>query len=365
MSRQPKRGASRDEPSGAEASPSAPAGRRERIRRPEPERVYPDRSPSGVFRKQGRDNPGHPGGDPGTSGSSPTGSSGGSSETSAKGPFRTIERGVREGYRVVEDYLREGQRVARQINRRQYGPRQMGDDLQSLTGRMFRDSTRLLALWLELMSSSVGTFWGGGSGPSARPSADERGSAPADPRHGESPRPSPGDEAAKEAPAGTTETAVAVEITSPHPARVTVHLSPGAAREALRPTPLSGDPDAPPITDVAFEPGGPNQPPVLRIAVRREQSPGIYHGVLVEPETHDHRGTVKVELREPAKSAPRTPSKRRSGAKAGASRKSSPKKSAPKKGAAKKSNAKKSTTSKKKPAAKKSSGRARSGKGSS
>lgn len=259
-----------DATSGTEATgATAPSGdRRQRIRRPEPERVAPDRSPSGVFRTASSST-----GDP-------------SQETSAKSPFKTIERGVREGYRVVEDYLREGQRVARQINRRQYGPRQMGDDLQSLTGRMFRDSTRLLGLWLDLMSSSVETLWGGGRpAPSGRP-------GPAD-RTG-------GDVAADAADTETT--AVTVEIASPHPARVTVHLTAGAAEQPLRPTPLSGDPGAPPLTDVAFERRGPDEPPLLRITVPTDQPPGIYHGVLVEPTGHDHRGTVRVELRAPAKS---------------------------------------------------------------
>jgi len=280
------------------AGASAPSGgRRQRIRRPEPERTAPDRSPSGVFRTGGS-----------STGDSSTGNP--SKETSAKGPFETIERGVREGYRVVEDYLREGQRVARQINRRQYGPRQMGDDLQSLAGRMFRDSTRLLGLWVELMSSSVETLWGGGRpGPAGRPSPTDR----------------TGDDAERDA-ADTEATAVTVEVASPHPARVTVHLTAGAAGQPLRPTPLSGDPGAPPLTDVAFERGGPDEPPVLRIRVPADQPPGIYHGVLVEPASHDHRGTVKVELRAPAKQP--AAATKKSAAKKSAAKKSSSKKSA-------------------------------------
>lgn len=272
------------------AGASAPSGgRRQRIRRPEPERTAPDRSPSGVFRTASS-----------STGDSSTGNP--SEETSAKGPLETIGRGVREGYRVVEDYLREGQRVARQINRRQYGPRQMGDDLQSLTGRMFRDSTRLLGLWVELMSSSVESLWGGGRpGPAGRPGPPDR----------------TGGDAERDA-ADTEATAVTVEVASPHPARVTVHLTAGAAEQPLRPTPLSGDPGAPPLTDVAFERGGPDEPPLLRISVPADQPPGIYHGVLVEPASHDHRGTVRVELRAPAK---KPAAATQGGAKKGASKK--------------------------------------------
>ena len=361
MSRQPKRGTAGDEPSrtetGTETAPSGQERRRERIRRPEPERVYPDRSPSGLFRREGPENPGdpesepgsNPGSNPGRSGTSSTGSSAGSSESSAKDPFQTIERGVREGYRVVEDYLREGQRVARQINRRQYGPRQMGDDLQSLTGRMFRDSTRLLALWLELMSSSVDTFWG-----APRRGGPRTGRTGPTDRSPEAPPPSPEGDLGKGAPGqpadDTGERAVAVEITSPHPARVTVHLAPGAAREPLRPTPLSGDPEAPLLTDVTFEPGGPDEPPVLRLRVPAEQPPGSYHGLLVEPTSQGHRGTVKVELREAsqasAKTAPHKSGKDGKDTKGGGTRRGGTEKSSGRKGSSKKSATKKRAANK-------------------
>jgi hypothetical protein len=261
---------------------TAPSGfRNRRVRREDPERVYPDRSPSGVFRR-------------GTATSRAASSEEGyRGEKSGKGPFGTIERGVREGYRVIEEYLREGQRVAQQINRRQYGPRQMGDDLQALTGRMFRDSTRLLTLWLDLMSSSVETFWGGGRSVGLGKSDRGRGAT----ARTTAASPEPG-------PAGVAqETAVTVEVASSHPARVTVYLSPGAAERPLRPTPLAGDPETPPLTAVTFEPGSRSEAPALRLEVPTDQPPGVYHGVLVDPASHEHRGTVRVDLRAPTKQA--------------------------------------------------------------
>lgn len=307
--------------------------RRERLRREEPQQTEPIRDWRGWFRSDAWGFcPPVEGGSEGEGGNA-------GDEAPWDRPLETVDRGVKMAYQVVEDYIEEGRRVARHMNDRAYGPRQMTEDFQSLTERMMRDSSRFLSLWFELMASTLSMGWRGWEtawpGVGGRPRSRRRpASAP-----WETARERRGTDAETDAAEGTRR-AVTLEIRSSHLTRVDVDLAPDAGGAKLRSTPLQPDTgDASPLTEVAFEPGDAGRPPVLRLTVPPAQPAGHYHGVLLDPSTHQARGTVTVHLTEPQQpktkksGAGKTRAKRSSARKGGKkSSKSSPGKSSGKGG---------------------------------
>lgn len=235
--------------------------RRERVRREEPEQTEPIRDWRGWFQSASWDR-----------------------------PMETVDRGVKMAYRVVEDYIEQGRRVAQQMNDRTYGPREMTDDFQSLSQRMVRDSSRFLSLWFELVTSTWGMGWRGWETARSGPGRRERSAS----------RPGRDTSADTAAPESTGRAAVTLEVRSSHLTRVEVDLAADAGDTPLRLTPLQPDSgDAPPLTEVELESGDPDRPPVLRLTVPADQPAGHYHGVLLDPSSHQARGTVTVRLSEP------------------------------------------------------------------
>lgn len=306
----------------SEAGDTARDDRKQRVRREDPRQSGPDRSWQGWFQNTpwgfgtGRQEQ-----DP-----QDTGKTGGSRPAN---PMETVERGVKMAYQVVEDYIDQGREVAQKLNTQQYGPREMGNDLQAVAERMMRDSTRFLSLWFELMGSAMGMAWGRG------PAAPQTGSAPESAKKRTTSRHET-PEAPQPRPLGRAR--VAVEVASQLAAQVEVELPPGADNRPLHVTPLqciSGN--APQIRSVTFEPSTPGRPAVVRLQVPAEQASGRYYGTMVDPDSHKSRGRITLTVAVPKdgktvqKTSAKKTSAKKSPAKGSSSKKSSAKKTTKKK----------------------------------
>jgi hypothetical protein len=201
-------------------------------------------------------------------------------------PNDMVTRGVELGYRVVEEHIRQGQRVAQQINNRSYSLGKVGNDVQELAERIFRDSTDLLSLWFGMVNSLVGNpdlvrsfsrSW------QPRPESQNNGTS----TNGVSPNPGPTNRGA----------IVSIEIVSHSPVHVTLDLYPQSEGLSLVTDGLRArDPQKPPLTDISFEPSSDKARSSLRIRVPEGQPPDVYTGVVVERNTGLPRGTLSVRI---------------------------------------------------------------------
>lgn len=259
------------------------APRRERVRRHDPEQTEPIRDWRGWFHHGPWDC--HPRGERRQS----------SGERASERPTETIERGVEMAYGVVEDYIDQGRKVAQRLNQRQYGPREISEDFQTLTARMLRDSNRFVSLWFDLMASSWDMGWGVVGRGRRRRQPDRSGGATSQDRPARWSPTEPTETVGE--PQAVGRTSIALEIESRHPVRVEVDLALGAEELALRATPLqSGSGDGAALRDLRFQPGSEGRAPVLHLVVPPGQPAGDYHGVLLDPHGPTPRGTVSVHL---------------------------------------------------------------------
>jgi hypothetical protein len=91
----------------------------------------------------------------------------------------------------------------------------------------------------------------------------------------------------------------AFEVASVRPVRVTLDLAPGADPATLATTGLHAmEAGRPPVTEVAFIPGGAGGRPVLSIRVPATMAPGIYAGAVVDRENGEPRGTISLKVGE-------------------------------------------------------------------
>lgn len=224
--------------------------RRERIRRPRPERTAPIRGGAeSLF--------GAP---------EPPRAAGGEEGQPHGGPAEAVARAVDLGYRVIDDYLRQGWNAARLRERRSYGPEALANDLQDLVARSMQYGAELIDLWMQMLGQL-------GVAQVGRPS----------------PRPAgPGGVGAPAAPGGSR---VVVAIESPRPAEVRVDLDVRPGRRLVAQELRA--PGADPIDAVALEG---LDPPRLRVRVPPEQPPGTYSGLVLDAETNLPVGTVELRL---------------------------------------------------------------------
>ena len=183
-----------------------------------------------------------------------------------------VAEGVDLAYRVIEEEIRLGQQAAEQLNRRSYA---MGSDMVEAGERLVRYSADLWISWLEFAGSLARN---------------------ADSLRNLSRPPEPESVRSADATAGAT--AVSIAITSPQPARVTLHLHPTAEGCSLAVRDLkAGDPGKPALTDVLFTPGAGGIMD-LQIRVPQEQPPDLYAGLVVDQRTGQPVGTLSVQVGE-------------------------------------------------------------------
>ncbi len=248
----------------------------QRLRRENPERTTPIRHWSKLYRQDdswGLHSP--------TSQASPSQAAPPNGATSD-----AVSQGVKLGYQVIEEHIRQGQRIAQQFNSRSYNLSHVGNDVRELAERLVRDSTNLLSLWFNLMTSlannvdltkSFSQMTSPPSPPTSNGVAPQQASAAAEPTsHG---------------------TAVSIELLASCPTQVTLNLSPKAERLFLATPGLHAmTADTPPLTDLTFIPALDNNPASLRIRIPDQHPPDLYTGVLVDRNTGLPQGTVSVRV---------------------------------------------------------------------
>lgn len=234
----------------------------ERLRKSDPARSAPIRTFTGTVRC-----PESP------AGAQPGGVTGPASGRAQMGSLSdVVGEQVNLAYRVIEEEIRLGQQAAEQLNRRSYA---MGNDMVDAGERLVRYSADLWMSWLEFAGSL------------ARNADSLRNlSRPPEP---ERPR-------STDATAGAT--AVSIAITSPQPARVTLHLHPAAEGCSLAVRDLKApDPAKPALTDVLFTPSAGGMMD-LQIRVPPGQPPDLYAGLVVDQRTGQPVGTLSVQVGE-------------------------------------------------------------------
>ena len=287
--------------------------RRERIKKPEPERTQPIRSWGTLFGAAGP-TPGSP-----PPSASPS-SRGASDRADGRGPAPAdpISHGVQAGYRVIEDYVRQGQSAARMM----WGPMLGGmggagatggaggtggtfglgggEELQQRFGAMIRTATDLATLWLDFFGSGP---WGRGGpvGFGAQRPAPPPGAVPPPPfSAGVSPASSaPAAPPAAPASNGSQHGGpiVSVEVTSARRTEVILDLRPSSAELSLRVHDLRAvDAEAPRLKGVSVE-GVPGEDRVVvRVLVPDQHPPGLDSGMILDDRTGLPRGTLAVRV---------------------------------------------------------------------
>lgn len=197
-----------------------------------------------------------------------------------------VSQGVKLGYQVIEEHIRQGQRIAQQFNSRSYNLSHVGNEVRELADRLVRDSTNLLSLWFNLMTSLANNV--DLSRSFSRPT-----SPPSPPSHnGVAPqKTSPSEELTHPG------TAVSIELLASSPTQVTLNLSPKAERLFLATPGLHAmTADTPPLTDLTFIPALDNNPASLRIRIPERQPPDLYTGVLIDRNTGQPQGTLSIRV---------------------------------------------------------------------
>jgi hypothetical protein len=199
-----------------------------------------------------------------------------------------VAHGVRLGYRVVEEHLHQGQQVAQQLNTRSYTVGKMGDGIQGLAERVFRDAADLLTMWLDMVNTVAGNADAARNGVHSGQPPDGR-SFPGVNGRGTSTM----------AAGSSHGTVVAVEIVASRPTQVTLDLYPRSEGSVLVTHGLRAvDPGKPALTDISFGAGPGGGPTRVRICVPEGQPPDLYTGVVVDKHTGQVCGTLSVQIAE-------------------------------------------------------------------
>ncbi|MDX2169763.1 MAG: hypothetical protein SF182_22020 [Deltaproteobacteria bacterium] len=242
---------------------------RPRLHRPEPERTEPLRHWSTLYRTSESWNP------------RDTGGAGDGAADAASPPSDAwsdvVADGVAVGYRVIEEQIRQGQRVAEQISGASYGPAAMSGDVREASERLVRFSADLVALWMDFVNSTLanGDLLRGLAAAWTPPAAA---AAPSPTSYGAA-------------------TAVAIEVQSARPVRVSVEFKPGVGARPLATHALRAlAADLPPLDDVAFVAERDGAAPVLRLRVPDGQPGGVYSGVVLDAQSGEPLGTITARL---------------------------------------------------------------------
>lgn len=222
----------------------------ERVRRPEIERIDPQRGMANLVRE--------------TSGAA-----------SASNGDDVVSRSIGVGYRIVEEYLQQSRSAAAAMSPGVLGD--AGSAVTDLTSRMARTTADMFDIWFQVLSSASAT----------RPAPDA-----AAPHAGTQNGASPGHPAQE-----PSRTGIEVEIASTRPARVSVDLRPGAGSGALVVHALrSNDDTLPRIEDVSVDGASNGRPVIVRVRIAPDQPGGIYSGMIIDQASSLPVGTVSVIL---------------------------------------------------------------------
>ena len=266
---------------------------RDRIKRPQPERVQPFRSWSTLLTGAAprvRAEPRNDGASSGEQTSAPH------ADPPDPPSFNdVVARSVDIGYRVIDEYVRQGQKAAQRFSDRSFGPDAVVNDMREVADRMAQHASDVLGLWfqfLEMVSANAIFRPTGGAADPARGFAAAADAA----------RAFVAPFGAAPAASGATRGAaprVRVEVTSPYPTEVSVELRPDAGPgpyivHALR----TADGATPRLTEVALlaAAAGSDDGPRFRIRVPPDQPAGTYNGLIIDEASSRPVGAASVRI---------------------------------------------------------------------
>lgn len=263
----------------------------DRFRRSDPVRAAPLRAWSAIARPGGAPESGNDHSGNGRRESNASVDGGASASTSA--PDAEIADAVATAYRVVDRHLSAGREAARMLGRTSaesegataHGADRAGNGnfaalgagLEELIGEAARAFAGMMPAFAAMMDAV------------ARPPYAGFGALIG--RNGIS--------SSRQNPEAAPGPNFAFEVASVRPARVTLDLAPGADPATLATTGLHAlEAGRPPVTEVAFIPGGAGGRPVLSIRVPATAAPGIYAGAVVDRENGEPRGAISLKVGE-------------------------------------------------------------------
>jgi hypothetical protein len=228
------------------------------------------------------------------------------SPSDAKAGPDGVARGVDAGYRVIEEYMRQGEAFARTLWSPAVGNGAAADP-QKLADRIYRYASDLAAAWLDYVQLT----------------AIRNPLVPPPPESPSTTGPPGGfnvgvvkSEAEAIAPVATEQNGngaihkptitngilppiVSVELVSKRRAEITVELKPGAAADKLTAYDLHArDSSVPRVSGIVVESTPADNRVLVRIALRDDQAPGLYTGLVVDDASNLPRGTITVRLHE-------------------------------------------------------------------
>jgi hypothetical protein len=263
----------------------------DRFRRPDPVRAAPLRAWSTLVRPGGAPEPENDHSGNGRRVSNVSVDGGASASTSA--PDAEIADAVATAYRVVDRHLSAGREAARALGRTSAeaegaaargvdradngGFAALGAGLEEMIGEAARAFAGMMPAFAAMMDAL------------ARPPYAGFGAL-----IGEN-----GISSFRQNPEAAPGPNFAIEVASVRPARVMLDLAPGADPATLVTTGLHAmEAGRPPITEVAFIPGGVGERPVLSVRVPVTAAPGIYAGAIVDRKNGEPQGALSVKVGE-------------------------------------------------------------------
>ncbi len=263
----------------------------DRFRRPDPVRAAPLRAWSALVRSGGA-----PESENDHSGNGRRVSSApvdGSASASTSAPDAEIADAVATAYRVVDRHLSAGREAARALGRTSAesestsahgadradnaGFAALGAGLEEMIGEAARAFAGMMPAFAAMMDALARPPYAGFG-----VLVGENGVSPSR----QNPEAAPG-------------LNFAIEVASVRPARVALDLTPGADPATLATAGLHAmEAGRPPITEVAFIPGGAGERPVLSIRVPATAAPGIYAGAIVDRKNGEPRGAISLKVGE-------------------------------------------------------------------
>jgi hypothetical protein len=184
-----------------------------------------------------------------------------------------LAEGVELAYSVIEKYIAEGRRTAEGLSTQPYATRAANGNLQDILERMLRFQAEALPLWVEMLATLVKVE------PPRNGYATSAGAWPH--RNGKKP----------------AATVVPIEVASIRPVQVSLELVPNSDTHSLVALALSSvAPGKPTLTQVSFVRDKAEGRVKLRVQIPDQQPAGTYTGVVVDRDSGEARGTLRVRL---------------------------------------------------------------------
>ena len=235
-------------------------GDRKRIHREDPVRTGPIRNFSKLYREA-------------TNGATPA-KPAAPEKPQKVAPAGPLAEGVQLAYAVIEKYIAEGRETAEGLSSQPYVTRVANDNLQDILERMLRFQGEILPLWIETLANLVQVNSGqNGHATTSHVWPAGNGGTKSDPIE------------------------VSIEVVSTRPVQVSLQLKPDSEIQSLAALGLSAiDSGKPASADISFVPGNTKGLVRLRVRVPDKHPSGNYAAVVVNRDSGEVRGTLRLRV---------------------------------------------------------------------